>query len=151
MRIPKEIPKRVFIAVANGTWNAPDELISKGDISKLWTLLDNITVNNGVIPTDSPEYLYFQAIHEHGCSGNALLLWRASEHLREVASSLFLYLSKKNNASKIKQCLLCKYFFIAKDVKRIICYKKACVNEYHKQDMKYRRKRAKKTTPVKTE
>jgi hypothetical protein len=141
MRIPKEIPKNVFTKVANGTWGAPDEIISEKDVLKLWTLLDNITNNNGAIPDDSPEYLYFKAIQEDGYV-NALRAWRASDHLREVASSLIRFLSIKNNASKIKQCLLCKHFFIAKDVKRIICYKKACKNEYHKQDMKIRRRRA---------
>ncbi|MEI7636172.1 MAG: hypothetical protein WCJ37_02620 [Syntrophus sp. (in: bacteria)] len=48
-------------------------------------------------------------------------------------------LSSGPYAKKIKNCPICKKFFFAKDAKRVICYDKACVNKYHKQDMKKRR------------
>ncbi len=64
----------------------------------------------------------------------------------ELSKSLCYFLGKKGNLKKIKICRMCNEFFIAKDVRRIICYKKACFNKYHKEDMQYRRKRAKKLT-----
>jgi hypothetical protein len=48
----------------------------------------------------------------------------------------FLALNKRE---KIKCCPYCKKFFIAKNTRRKICYKKSCWNEYHKADMKERR------------
>lgn len=62
----------------------------------------------------------------------------------ELSKSLCYFLGKKGNLKKIKICTICKDFFIAKDVKRIRCYKKRCENFYHAAAMvKYRRKSAK--------
>ena len=45
------------------------------------------------------------------------------------------------NLKQLKKCPHCKKYFIAKDIKRKICYEKNCQNMYHKEDMKKRRDR----------
>ncbi len=62
----------------------------------------------------------------------------------ELSKNLVSFIgTEKDNVKKIKQCLMCNDFFIAKQKNTIMCKKRSCSNKYHAQDMNHRRKLAK--------
>jgi hypothetical protein len=54
--------------------------------------------------------------------------------------SLFVFLRVSNNRKRLKRCPYCKIFFIAKDMKRKICYSNECFTEYKRLEKQKQRK-----------
>lgn len=173
MKKKTNIQRHFFIRIANREDTTEDDPIAKDDVEKLRKVLSDIVTENGEIPKTT-EYDYFYRI-AGSCETTIVKhvrkeingeresysqtirpinpfsdqLCAQNDTLFKLSRSLCLFLIKEGNPKKIKQCLMCSSFFIAKDVKRIICYRKTCYNKYHAQDMKHRRKLAKKA-PSKT-
>jgi len=128
------------------------------DITSVFTMtlmiLEGIINNGGELIESQPLYFFIRLKKAckltHIVSDGRLIEiadtddpFAGSKHvhwLRTLCYSLIDFLCN-GNLKKLKKCPICGLFFIAKNVKRIYCYKIICMNKYHKNDMRNRRKR----------
>lgn len=125
----------------------------------LTKLLDGIISNQKI--TDSEELQYFVNVVELHVpeyqveNGQLIEGWVYGKHktwlmpyppfwLQKLAFNIIWYLSdSKNDLRKVKNCVICKKYFISRTIKRPFCYEGDCENsykrDYHKKDMNERR------------
>ena len=59
--------------------------------------------------------------------------------VRITSFAFFEFFLETKNFNRIKNCSTCKQFFVARDLKRRICYSEGCRRKYHRNDMRKRR------------